>query len=333
MRGSPVLLAFAVACGQSSSTAPPPDPCTPAGGGASASSAGGLLAWSVNPQATDACITTRPDSHFVYVSPTAPLKGRLFVFLPGSGAIAQNYRLVVQEAARAGYHAIGLTYVNDTPVGALCAGQPGTCYGDARREILTGEAVSGVVSVDRPNSIENRLLKLVAFMQAQDPARGWGQFAPSGALDWSKISVAGHSQGGGHALYIAQRHVVFRATAFASAGDLVSGQPAPWVAQPFATPASRIFGFISELDELVDYQGTIAAWTGVGLGAFGAPVRAESSAPPYGGTHMLSTVLPPRNPGLVVGPNHNVSVVDVNTPLAGGVPTFAPAWGYLAFPD
>ena len=73
---------------------------------------------------------------------------------------------------------------------------------------------------------------------------------------------------------------------------------APWVLNPFATPGARLFGFISLTDELVSPVPTVATW----------------------GT---------------IGPNHNVVVVDANTPKVGGAgtaPVFAPVWPYLSFP-
>ncbi|MFN8718648.1 MAG: BPSS1187 family protein [Gemmatimonas sp.] len=315
---------------------PPAPDCAPSPGvGVNAYVVGELDATSVLPASTGRCVTLRPDSHFVYASRSVPLRGRLFLFLPGTGAIAQNYRLVAQEAARAGYHAVSLSYVNDTPVGTLCAGQSATCYEQTRDEILTGLPRSGVVVVDRGNSIESRVVRLLRYMQQRDPARAWTQFVQGDStLRWDRIAVAGHSQGGGHALFIARQHAVFRVASFASAGDLVAGIPVPWMTTPFATPAARIYGFISERDELVPFAPTITAWSGLGLAAFGPVVSVDSAAPPFGGSHMLSTTATPLFPGVVIGPNHNVVVVDANTPrAANGTPVFAGIWRYLGVPD
>jgi pimeloyl-ACP methyl ester carboxylesterase len=327
-----LLFGVAIACSSGDDTTAP-DPCAAnTATGYAAYTVGGLGAWSVAPAATDACITVRLDSHFVYLDPAVTAQGRLYLFLPGTGAIPQYYRRVIQEAARAGYHAVGLSYPNADAVGVLCAGQGADCHGPAREEILTGADASSVVAVTRSNSIENRLLKLVAFMQAIDPGRNWSQFTVGGAIDWSRVSVAGHSQGGGHALYIARRHAVLRASAFASGGDVAGSEPATWVTQPFATPASRIYGFISVNDELVSPTGAVNAWTVIGLGAFGPANSVDGAAAPWGGSHMLLTSAAPVRPEVAIGPNHNVVVVDVNTPNDGGVPVFAGVWREMGMP-
>ena len=323
------------ACSVDGSTAIPVDPCAPNFSfGVRSSSVAGTTTWAVLPQATDGCITQRLDSHFVYRATDVTSAGRLFVFLPGSGAIAQNYRSIVFESARAGYHGIGLSYPNAQAVGTACLGQPTVCYGQVRSEVVTGDATSLLVSVDRANSIENRLVKMLRYMRATDVAGNWGQFlAGDTAVVWAKVSVAGHSQGGGHALYIAKRYAVWRATAYSSAGDLLpGGGAAPWVASPFATASSALFGFISTADELVSPAGALATWSALGMA--GAAVNVDTVPPPFGAAQRFVTTATPQNPGVVASPNHNVVVVDLNTPtvLGIGAPVFRLVWKALSFP-
>ena len=326
---------LAAACAGDGTSAIPSDRCAANFSfGVRASAAAGTSTWAVLPQATDACITQRLDSHFVYRATDVAPVGRLFVFLPGTGAIAQHYRLVVLEAARAGYHAIGISYPNAQTVGTLCAAQPTTCHAEARTEIVTGQATSAQVSVDRANSIENRLVRMLRYMRSTDVDGNWAQFLTGDtAVVWAKVSVAGHSQGGGHALFIAKRYAVWRATAYSSGGDILpSGGRAPWVALPFATPSSALFGFISTADEVVSPTEALAAWSALGMA--GAAVNVDAVAPPYGAAQRFVTTATPQNPGIVAGPNHNVVVVDVNTPtvLGIGAPVFRPVWRALSFP-
>jgi hypothetical protein len=217
--------ALACADGASDPLAPTP-PCAAAlGTGVVARDSAGLSAWAIVPRSTDECISVAPDSHVVFRAPGVTQTGRLFVFLPGTGATARDYRLILSQAARNGYHAMGIAYPNETAVATLCAGAASACYGDVRLEIVTGQPSSGVVTVDRANSIENRIVRLLGFMRATEPAGNWGQFLIGDtAVAWSKVSVAGHSQGGGHALFIAQRHAVLRATAYASFGDALRNE-------------------------------------------------------------------------------------------------------------
>ncbi len=332
--------AFLAACG-SSTTAPAPitptaDVCVSSPGvGVNARTLNGLAIAAVLPQSTDACITQRLDSHFVFRAAAVPALGRLLVFLPGTGAVAQNYQLILGQAARAGYHAIGLTYPNEQAVGTLCAAQPASCYASTRLEILTGNTTSGVVELNRANSIENRLIKLLRFMRAAEPSAGWGQYLlTDSTVEWRRISIAGHSQGGGHALFIAQRYEVYRASAYASYGDYLpnSTATAPWVTQAYATPATRLAGFISTRDELISPVGALTTWGTIGMS--GAAVNVDTTAGPYVTGQRFVTAATPENSALVIGPNHNVVVVDVNTPKVGAslTPVFADVWRAVSFP-
>ena len=72
----------------------------------------------------------------------------------------------------------------------------------------------------------------------------------------------------------------------------------------------------------------IAAWIGFGMDAFGSPALVENLAPPYDGSHMLTTDLPPRTGTSLE--YHNATVVDSATPLEmDGTPTFTPVWQYM----
>jgi hypothetical protein len=228
---------------------------------------------------------------------------------------------------------VGISYPNSEAIGVLCATQPTNCYGDARLEVVTGQAASAVVAVNRANSIENRLIKLLRFMRSTEPAGNWGQFLTGDtAVLWSKISIAGHSQGGGHALFIAQRYSVGRATAYGSYGDGLPGNagPAPWVTRPYATPTSRIVGFISAFDEIVVPLQAFSAWSAIGL--TGAVVDVDENPPPFGAAQRFFTNAAPANRLLAVSPNHNLVVLDLNTPKVGTTPVFADIWRALSFP-
>src|SRR6266536_3549595 len=86
----------------------------------------------VAPQATDPAIDQALDDHLAWLDPTAPTNDRLFVFLPGFSWTPSDYQLVQQEAARLGYHVVGLMYVNS--VFLLGAGDgcpdPKSCFED-----------------------------------------------------------------------------------------------------------------------------------------------------------------------------------------------------------
>src|SRR5882724_99990 len=112
------------------------------GAGTSAAFAGqsesSLIVHVVNPEATDPAIDQALENHYAWIDPTAPTNNGLFVYMPGTGDVPGNAVLVQQEAARLGYHVIGLMYVDFTQIQALCVSQPdpSTCSYDARLEII-----------------------------------------------------------------------------------------------------------------------------------------------------------------------------------------------------
>ncbi len=326
----------AASCSDGSAPTPPADDCAAdLSTGVAEYGMDDLVVRAVLPTSTNRCIVSNADSHFVAVAPGVAATGRLFVFLPGSGASARNYRRIVFEAARSGYAAIALTYVNDVPVGVRCALATADCYAEVRREVISGTDASSRLTVAWDDGIEGRLVRLLQALESLDPGGTWSAFHTGTAPRWDRISVAGHSQGGGHSLFIAQSTGVFRATAYSSAGDLVplTGTPVAWIDAPWATPGDRRGGFTSERDEIVPYAGTIEAWTRSGLGALGPPTAVDGADAPWGGSRMLTTRAEPRNPGAVATPHHSVTVVDGITPLdGGGRPTFAPVWRALSFP-
>jgi len=65
--------------------------------------------------------------------------------------------------------------------------------------VISGTNTSPLLDVSTTNSIVNRAEKLLAYLDRQFPTEAWGQYLTSGSLDWSKVVISGHSQGGGHA--------------------------------------------------------------------------------------------------------------------------------------
>jgi hypothetical protein len=286
------------------------------------------LVWHVvAPQATDPAIDKALDDHYVWLDTTVRSNNKLFVFLPGTGLTPALYQLVQQEAARLGYHVIGLMYVNTPGLAKVCPNDPdpATCYQNSRLEIIDGIDRSVWVDVNRANSIDNRLTKLLEYLAAQYPDEGWERFLLRDAPKWTQIAISGHSQGGGHAAMIAKIHMVARVVMFSSVTDSLQGASPPWVATHI-TPSDRYYGFDHALDE--QFRSIRSSWDSLGIAIFGPPVAPETSDPPYAFTHMLVTkYLPLRGPGRAA---HGAPCVDANTPLNGdGSPMFREAWRYV----
>src|SRR2546422_9237253 len=95
----------------------------------------------VAPQATDPAIDNALDNHYVWLDTTAKSNHKLFVFLPGTGQNPSIFQLVQQEAARLGYHVIGLMYPTGGGLAKACptTPDPSACY---RSEEHTSELQS-----------------------------------------------------------------------------------------------------------------------------------------------------------------------------------------------
>jgi hypothetical protein len=289
----------------------------------------GLVTHTVLPSETDARITAFNAEHIAWVDLDArSATPRLVVFLPGTNGAPRNARLFPIEATRLGYHAIGLMYPDDLAVLQACVADPAPdCMEHMRAEIVSGVDRSPHVEVDRPNSIEARLLALVRLLAQRHPTEGWGSFIDADTLRWPSIVVSGLSQGGGHAAYIAKQRLVARVVMFGAPADGLGGQAAPWMSLG-ATPPDRYFGLAHVRDP---FTSIVPNWEALGLERFGDVVVVERSEPPFGGTHMLTTELAPRGSPSAAHPS---VVADGATPVDGdGTPVLAPTWRYMLGPS
>ena len=288
------------------------------------------------PSQTDSNIVQFNNYHYVYLNTNVPPRPQLFVLLSGTGGAPAFYQDVLQTAANLGFHAAGLMYDNGVTMNSLCGDSTNPdCYVDARLATINGGTNDGV-SVPNPESITNRLVKLLEFLATNNPDQNWGQFLTAQTnLNWPQIIIAGHSQGAGHAgliakIYPVSRSLMFDDTDWWTPGGKLPGQPANWIVAPGVTSAEFYFGFVHVQDALIPYAEEIPTWNDYGLAPFGAPTLVESNLPPYSGSHMLTTDLPPQN-GTTGLDYHDATVVDNSTPLAadGVTPVYQPVWQYM----
>jgi len=285
----------------------------------------------VAPQTTDPNITTNLNNHYVSVNRSVAQKNQLFLFFPGTGGVAFNYLQINNTAADLGFHAVNLTYPNDDAVNDLCGGfnTDLNCYGNVRLETKDGVDRSNLISVNRPNSIENRLIKLLIHLRNTAPNQDWGQFLLNdNAINWSKVIVSGHSQGGGHAGIIGRFHSVVRVVMFAAMDfNGATNSVANWIALPNSTPNAttpdKFFGFSHQRDEMVNYTRlSTRVWTAYGMNNFGAIANVDIINPPYNNTHSLTSNAECAN-------FHGCIAVDARLVLQNGAPVYKPVWEYL----
>ncbi len=284
----------------------------------------------------DPGVTYSPDRENVAVmNPATPQNGLLLVFLSGTGAAPRMYNRVLRSAVEdGGYHSLGLDWVNgfDTDskgsnVFGPC-GDDAACFAAARQEAFDGKDVTPKVSIGVTDSVLNRLINALTYLDKTYPSEGWGAFLQNGQPLWSKIVLAGHSNGSGEAAYIATKIAVARVALFSGPSDSTGTKPnftaATWMTQPLATPASLWYAFGSErdlggaLDRIGRYH---VNWPAIGLGQ---PTRIDGMAPPFGNAHALMTNLVPCA-GCTA---HNMTCGD-QTPMNGTDAVFRPVWDYM----
>ena len=285
----------------------------------------------VIPSATDKAIDTFDTPHRVYLNKKVKPRKQLVVFLPGTGGDGRGGRLINETAAELGYHAVSLSYPSSIPATSCRRENDADCFERFRMEIITGEDRSGLISVNRANSIENRLLKLVIHLKSANPDDGWENFLAKGnELKWENIVLTGQSQGGGHAPLMAKYRKVARVIMYSSPKDydVRNGKPAAWYGAG-KTPIDRYFSFNHKQDKQgCDHAQQLEVLKALGSYKFGEPVDVDKAAPPYNNARMLVTNYPGREISSVEA--HTLIMGDGRTPKrADGVPLFKTVWVYM----
>ncbi len=254
------------------------------------------------PSETDPAIKSFNSPHCVYLNRTGVEdRHELLLWLPGTqppgtastgpGAAGRFCEI----AARLGYRAIVLKYPNDESASVGREDSDPEAFEKFRMAIIAGGR-SAHITVSRADSIENRLIKLLLYLQEKRPAEDWGQFfTRDGGIRWDVIAVAGQSQGGGHAALLGIKHAVARVICFGAPKDysLALNAPAVWLRTGSATPKSRFFA----LNHQQDHQACSPAQQlenlrALQLDTFGPPVDVDREAPPYRHSHILTTNYP-----------------------------------------
>ena len=261
----------------------------------------------VKPIHTDTGYVSTEDSSAVSRNTSFQLN-KLFLFIGGTGSSSsKDYNALRLHAANLGFDFINLSYANSVAAASLSTSADSMAFNKYRQEICFGSPVSMDVSVDSLNSIYTRTLKLIQYLDFAYPSENWGQYlATPTTLDWSKIIVGGHSQGSGHACYLAKRFLVDRVLMFSGPNDYSDfySNSANWIRQPGLTPVERHFSYLSLKDEAVSYFKQFTIVSGLGMLSSDDTTYVDNISSPYGNSHCLYTT---QAPGIVIL-NHNVPI-------------------------
>ncbi len=258
-------------------------------------------------------------------------KSALFIILPGTMSQPKDYRLILQEAAKNGYHSIGIDYTNRQTVKSICDNSSdNNCPENTLNEYLTGENSSGDVSVSKAESFENRISKMLLYLSDQYPEDHWAQFLTAeGEVNWGLVSLAGHSQGGTHALYISKKRQLLRAAFFSSPyGFEVGGVYPEWLTEAGLTSSKNLYAFNHRGDKLLDWNEVNRTWDAIGLDNDNLLIDVHKDFNSY---HRFYTQI---SNGLgLQGGTHGSTCTDSDTPKdRNRNPKFKEVWKHMCFP-
>jgi pimeloyl-ACP methyl ester carboxylesterase len=245
--------------------------------------------------------------------------GPLLLFLPATRAVPADYRSFLDTASSLGYHVLALDYFNrGRSVVKTCAGIP-DCYAAMQRNRFDGTHPNEWSSIAPRDSILSRLRVALDYLKTSDASGDWSRYATGNHVHWNHIVVAGHSQGGGQAAFIAHRHRVQGALMFSSPVQSDNGVPAAWMLTRGVTPASRMYGFVNTHD--MYFRNVVGSWAALGMGQ---PVDADTlTADTRAHTVVSATDLGTPDQ------SHLRTVVDSTPRASDGVPLFEPTWSWM----
>jgi hypothetical protein len=317
------LAGRAPATSPSSTTQPPPSTML----ATSATSTPGPTLFQVPRTTTNPILEEPAVPNFVALDTAVRSNGELLVFFPGTGGQPDCCQLFLKEAAQLGFHTIGLTYENTQAVGTICRNNL-TCYGTVRQNDFDGTDASSYSNVAPAQSISARLVDMLGYLAKTYPSEGWASFLSGGHVKWNLVVVAGHSQGGGDAAYIAKIEKVEGVIMLSSDVDSTSTTPpvaATYLTTGHLTTLNRYTGFDHTQDPF--YPKIRTDWTALNLAALGPAVSVDTNNPPYSHSHELVTSA--TVPDVILA-THDSTAVDSATPLcANGTAEFAPVWRYM----
>jgi len=253
--------------------------------------------------AADSKATQALGKQFAYLDTRVAPKGKLVVYLHGAGTFTScgNGDLGTLVASW-GFHWFGPCYLSNYGV-ENCGNDIEGC----RMEAFEGVDHHPFLNITRPDSIEERIVQGLKYLQTMNPQGDWAYFLDGNAPRWSEIIITGHSHGASSSGVIGVHRKVFRVVMLAGPYD--PGQA--WLMSTPMTPREAFFGFSHTGDS--QHSGHLAAFASLGLP--GTPTKIDGAQAPYGGSHRLYS---------------SANVSDAHGSVtSGNISGFIPAWRYM----
>ncbi len=205
------------------------------------------VVFKVVPSETDPEIKRANTPHYVVYNPSIK-QGKILLFMPGTNGIAlKGPKDLFMTAVQQGYRVINMSYINTPAVAQICRGKTleanSNCTKDFRTKRIFGNNTFSLIQDESEDAIVNRLAKLLMYLSEKDKDGNWELYLENGDPKWEEIAVAGQSQGGGMAAFIAKRHLVSRVITFSGGWDFTAkNEIAEWYSESSVTPVDRWYG-------------------------------------------------------------------------------------------
>jgi hypothetical protein len=272
-----------------------------------------VTSFSILPSDTDPAIINFNNPHWICVNRKIVVeheadlpqdRHQLYLFIPGTHEKAtprggKGPFAFCDIAADLGYHVVVIQYPDEMPASVCGNDSDPNAFEEFRMAIIQG-GQSKHITIERSDSIENRLVKLLQHLEKIRPKENWGQFLnDDNTIKWESIAVGGQSQGGGHATLIAIKHRVARVICTGAPKDYSHKRnaPAAFYREDSATPKGCFFAF----NHYQDFAGgtspeqLLRNLKALELDAFGSPADVDTEAFPYHHARILMTAYPVVN--------------------------------------
>ncbi|WP_426479634.1 BPSS1187 family protein [Chryseobacterium sp. CBSDS_008] len=204
----------------------------------------------VKPSEADPSVKKWDSAHVVYYD-SAIKNNKVLLWLTGTNGSTDHFpQAFLKTALDQGYKVIALSFFSKPGVSQICKddylSKNVNCAAEFRRKRIYGDNVFLPIPDQYQDAIIPRLTKLLQYLSKNDKEDVWSQYLNQGTGKpvWSKIAIAGQSQGGGMAEFIAQHESVARIISFSGGWDYSDSEKkkiAGWYSQKLMTSPQNVF--------------------------------------------------------------------------------------------
>jgi dienelactone hydrolase len=200
----------------------------------------------VKPSKLDQSVRMADDPHIVFYDPKVK-NNKILLWLTGTGGTTKHVpELFINTALESGYRVIALSFISEPGVSQVCIGDTlnsdTDCAAEFRRMRIYGTPAFSLIPDKPQDAIVPRLTKLLQSLSKSDLQGGWSAYLKNENPDWNKIAIAGQSQGGGMAEFIAQNNSIDRVISFSGGWDYSDSKEkkiAGWYFNKSKTPVEK----------------------------------------------------------------------------------------------